>query len=429
MGKFALSKLIPVGIGLLTFAGFVGSISGSLAWWAYSTRVSASYQGTSVTTSEQLQIGFKLSKSDPKIDDIIDALEPFGVKEETHISDPSYRYVFARAGGGLNADAVQAYLTTQGVYATNELAPITSKTYNEGEALTLYESLLSGREDNTTIALANKYVRIPFVFRILKLNAAGSEDDYAEGRNIYLSKVVAEASSELGGESEVHRGLRVHFDNGTPADRFILNAGDEAAWNRDWDNLDPEDPNYATLLANKTAALNAMYTNVAGVLDLNKDGFYDYAGGSEILYGAKSGTATNKHEQGSQVGDPTGLDDVNDVYAAITDPSEKAALLADDANASTFLAKHLTGINSYYGYEGLTLGRANYRTANSIEPDSSQPILSGGRVLCTTANSAGHYLAELDTTIWLEGWDHAVIDKALSHKFNLGLQFQIDLVS
>ena len=50
-------------------------------------------------------------------------------------------------------------------------------------------------------------------------------------------------------------------------------------------------------------------------------------------------------------------------------------------------------------------------------------------MLCTTADSAGKYLAELDTIIWLEGWDHVVIDKALSHKFNLGLQFQIDLVS
>ena len=75
MGKFKLSKMVPVGLGLLTFAGIVGSISGSLAWWAYSTRVSASYQGTSVTTSEQLQIGLKLLKTDPKVDDIVDALE------------------------------------------------------------------------------------------------------------------------------------------------------------------------------------------------------------------------------------------------------------------------------------------------------------------------------------------------------------------
>ena len=92
--KFGLKKMIPVGIGLLTFAGFVGSISGSLAWWAYSTRVSAAYQGTSVTTTEQLQIGLKISKADAaKADAIVTALIPFGVTEDTHIADEDYRYV------------------------------------------------------------------------------------------------------------------------------------------------------------------------------------------------------------------------------------------------------------------------------------------------------------------------------------------------
>ena len=420
MKKFGLNKLVPVGIGLLTFAGFIGSISGSLAWWAYSTRVSAAYQGTSVTTSEQLQIGLKISKANPaKAEEIVTALIPYGITEDTHIADASYRYVFAKAGGGMSADAVKAYLTTEGIYAVDELGAITSKTYTEGSALTLYESLLAGRSDNDTIAIQSKYVHIPFVFRILKLNAVGSDDDFAEGRKIYLSKVQAEASSSLGGVSSVHHALRVFFDNGNDSERFILNAGDEREWDEDWTT------------ERKNTEIANMYTIVGGVLDLNKDTYYDYDAitGEEILYGVYSGTATNKHIQGSQVGDPTGLDDVNDVYADVTDPSEKDALLADDENASTFLGKHVNGNNCYYGYEGLTLGKAYFRTVNSIKPNDSNAVLTGGRVLCTTADSGGKYLAELDTTIWLEGWDHAVIDKALSHKFNLGLQFQIDLVS
>ena len=415
MGKFTLSKMIPVGIGLLTFAGFVGSISGSLAWWAYSTRVSASYQGTSVTTSEQLQIGFKLLKSDPKVDDIVSALTTYGVNEETHINSSTYRYVFAKAGGGLSADAIKTYLETQGVYAVDELAPITSRAYTEGTALTLRESLIAGQADNSELALTSKYVRIPFVFRILKLNAAGSDDDYAPNRKIYLSNVKAEASSQTGGASDIQKALRVHFNNGTLADNFIVNVGDESEWDDSWSD------------AQKNQAIANMYTPVAGVLDLDSDGYYDVVDGNEVFYGVYSGTATNKHTQGN--GDPTGLDDLNGYYADITDPTEKAAILADDTNGSTFLAKHRTGASCYYGYDGLTLGKAYYRTVNSIKPDSSKAILSGGRVLCTTAEAAGNYLAELDTTIWLEGWDHAAIDRALSHKFNLGLQFQIDLVS
>ena len=400
--KFGLSKLVPVGIGLLTFAGFVGSISGSLAWWAYSTRVAVSYQGTSVTTSEQLQIGLRISKSDPKADDIISALATYEVTEDTYIATSTDRYVFAKAGGGFSAEAMQTYLTTQGQYAIDELAPVTSKDYVEGQNLTLYESLIRGRADNSEAASHTKYVRIPFVFRILKLTATGSRDDFEADRPIYLSKVIAEASSESGA-STVHEALRVHFNNGTVAEQFILNVGD-----------------------NTTTEASEMYTPVAGILDLDKDGYYDTEGGEELLYGSYTGTATGKY---TQSGDPASMSDINGVYADMEDGAAKDAILADDENASTFLAKHPNGKTCYFDYSGLTLGKAYYKTLDSIKPDDSHTILSGGRVLCTTANSTGNYIADLDTTIWLEGWDHAVIDEAVTHKFNLGLQFQIDLVS
>ena len=82
MGKLKLKSFIPVGVGLLTFATLVGSISGSLAWWAYSTRVSVSYQGTSVNTSEQLQIGLKLDANVFGTDEI----EDLGLKEDTSLA-------------------------------------------------------------------------------------------------------------------------------------------------------------------------------------------------------------------------------------------------------------------------------------------------------------------------------------------------------
>ena len=415
MGKFRLNKLLPVGIGLLTFAGFVGSISGSLAWWAYSTRVSAAYQGTSVTTSEQLQIGLRISKTNPKAEDIVTALASYGVTEDTHIDSPSYRYVFSKAGGGLPAEAIKKYLSTEGVYAIDELAAISSRTYTEGQALTLYESLIFGNQDNITVADTSKYVRIPFVFRILKLNAAGSADDFAPNRKIYLSKVVADASDSTGGESTVQNALRVHFNNGNEAERFMISVGDNTAWDPDGNWTDEQ----------KTAAINNMYTPVSGVLDLNNDGYYDSANGTEILYGPHTGTGSATEQATA----PTMMDDVNGMYADMPDGEEKNAILGDLANASTFLSRHEQGNNCYYNYDGLTLGKAYYRTVNSIKPNDSQAILTGGRVLCTTANSGGNYLAELETTIWLEGWDHAVVDKAITHKFSLGLQFQIDLVS
>ena len=102
--------------------------------------------------------------------------------------------------------------------------------------------------------------------------------------------------------------------------------------------------------------------------------------------------------------------------------------LAAALNFTTFLAAHGTGKTYYEDYDGITLGTAQYKSINQIKPDDSQAILSGGQVLCQTASS-GNYLAELETTIWLEGWDHNVIDSEISHQFSLGLQFIIDLVN
>ena len=391
MSKFSFKKLIPAGIGLITFAAFVGSISGSLAWWAYSTRASVSYQGTSVTTSEQLQIGLKLDATSDNIDTVISSLTTLGLVEDTELANTNYRYIFANAGSGLTATVIKTYLEKEGLYATDELAPVTTRTYTEGSDLHLYESLIQGDALNNTTADKSKYVHIPFVFRIIKLNAVSTDDKYAGGRKIYLSKAIAEASND-NPSSKIQNAIRVHFNNGTASEQFILNAGDTT-----------------------TTDASQMYTNVAGCLDLDGDGYYDNNGGTEIMYGDYTGSATNTFVQDT---DSTELSDLNGIGTDVSDLE----------NHSTFLARHRNGNTCYEDYSGLTLGKAYYKTLESIKPDDSSAILSGGRTLCTTA-STGNCLAELETTIWLEGWDHEVVDSEISHKFNLGLQFQIDLVS
>lgn len=390
-------KLIPVGISLLTFAAFVGSISGSLAWWAYSTRAAVSYQGTSVSTSEQLQIGLKLDKE--SFDDTkVAALVALGAEEDTALETSSHRYVFAKAGGGLGAEVVKEYLTQEGKYAVTDLAPVTTRIYPDNNALTghprdcrLYENIMAGNVINDAEAETSKYIYLPFVFRVMKLNAVSSEDKYAGGRNIYLSKLLAEASASSPG-SQVQKAIRAHFNNGTAADQFILSANTDLT-------VDGQ-------------------TTVAGCLDLNNDGYYDSDSGTEIVYGDR---VINTPATFIQDGTPTEMSDLNGMGVTGED-------LADMTNRSTFLAKHCDGNVCYTDYSGITMGTAEYKVLNSIKPDDSHAILSGGRVL-TTTSSSGNHVAELGITIWLEGWDHCVIDKAAFHQFNLSFQFQIDLLN
>ena len=57
MKKFNPTKILFGFLGLATFASLVGSVSGSLAWYAYSARASMSYTGTSIERTSQLQVG------------------------------------------------------------------------------------------------------------------------------------------------------------------------------------------------------------------------------------------------------------------------------------------------------------------------------------------------------------------------------------
>ena len=406
MGKLKLKSFIPVGVGLLTFATLVGSISGSLAWWAYSTRVSVSYQGTSVNTSEQLQIGLKLDANVFGTDEI----EDLGLKEDTSLATVDYRYAFADAGGGLSTDTIANYIRMEGRYATNELVPITSNSYVENQDLVLYENLLSGHATNLEHALTEKYVYIPFVFRILKLNAVNEDDKYIGGKEIFLSNVIADAILEGSSSDMIRNALRIHLDDGSQ--KFILHTGDNSY------SKDMTDEQKATAIAN-------MYTPVAGVLDLNSDGYYDSDDGKEILYGDYTVTSENTFIQS---GTPAKLSDLNGVYDDVTDPDDKDAILSDLTNASTFIARHHAGMTCYTDYTGINVGEAHYKTLEMIKPDESHGVLTDGTAVCVTSNDS-RGIAELDTTIWLEGWDHEIIDQSLEpdYKFNLVLQFQIDL--
>ena len=254
---------------------------------------------------------------------------------------------------------------------------------------------MSGRQ-----VLTSKYVHLPLLFRIVKIGPASEEDKYVGGRNIYLSKVIAEASGS-NPTAKVQNALRVHFNNGTDADQFILNVGS--------DETDS----------------SVMYMPVAGALDLNKDGDYDiYTSGAnankEIIYGEYS--VSGSENLFTQSTPATELSDLNNVGA-------DAATLADTDNYTTFLAAHGENNLCYTDYSGLTFETAQYKSINQIKPDDSQAALVGGNALCVTETSGTDHLAELEATIWLEGWDHNVIDEEKLHQFNLGLQFIIDIVS
>ena len=373
--------LLSVGFGLVTVCGLVGTISGSIAWWAYSTRVSVAYQGTSVASSEQLQIGIKTD---------ID-MTGFGM---TQVGD----YYFADPGAGLPAGTIAHYLTELGTFGVDKLEPVTSNQYETGGTFSLKASLVAGHAHNYSAAPQSKYVKIPFAFRIVRYNASNVLD-YSKGENIWLSDTMVEASTVDDGN--VYKAIRMYTEG------KINNSGSL---------VDQK------LLINPSSEESTMgKTPVAGLLNLSGGNTYfdtktvgdkKYA----LVYGETEYTDEEligiETTQQSADADSDWVDFNNTEYST-----------AAPFGGTTFLAKYEKGVYHPANQAAIKPLYANYDTLGSVRPTDDNGVLSEGKPLCATDLTTA--IADLDMTIWLEGWDHNVIDQENEHSFNLGLQFQI----
>ena len=230
--------MMAVGLGL------VGSISGTVAWYQYSTRVTAAYIGTSAKATENLQI--KAISADGTKDSITTAVT------DGYFQDLTSTQISAVIDG-----ATAKYGTA--------LAPITTGEQAKDAALSsslkgnpIYQYASTSQWADATIA---NYVQFKLSFRVQDIDG-GSSAAYLE-KNVYLTNVTImdnSANSSL----DLSDAVRVHISNGLTG----------------------------------TSAVNALFsksgadTNVYGNLDLNNDGEYDKTAGYEwdtssttIMYG------------------------------------------------------------------------------------------------------------------------------------------------
>ena len=362
-------------------ASFAGALSGTIAWYAYSTRVSISYSGTSVSNSEMLQIGLditgiNLARYDLEEHELYDTVTVSG-----------HTYAFAKPGVGMKSMTITDYLAQRG-YASTELAPVTSREFTNDaldagadSTFTLWNAPISGKTDFYT-ADNNKVCYITFAFRIQR-----SDNSYSSGDKIWLNDVKADPKEN---DQHVYKALRVYVDG---ENDFIINP-----------SYHPDDDSTYGL------------TKVGGLLNLRGGGSTTYDvndSKEEIIYGDYNTPVTAPHRFES-----TYFEDINGSgYDTVT----------------TFSANHL--LNTYgYSTGDFVAKTAKYRPVNAIAPtDDGTGGLTEGYPLCTTAdNTVGEdttkNIGVVDMKIYLEGWDFSVIDKEISHGFSLGLQFQINRI-
>lgn len=386
MRKFNPTKLLFGFLGLATFASLVGSVSGSLAWYAYSTRATLSYAGTSVERTAQLQIGVA---SPNEI--VFDANE---MMEDVDLYDGTNHYYFAPIGLGLSTSTLAKYLEANN-YATDYLIPVTSGSFEQGHnlfSLKKSPNIGNGKIHNDAVAPKDSFAHFQFVFRVAK-NAFSEVTDYASDCDIWLTDAVAKRS--FADEGDVFKSLRIFVDRSD------------------------DDYTYDYIFNPSASAPGA--TKVGGILDIAKDGTYDYdEDNNEIIYGEyDQAIASSKIIENYQ-----GEDEIDDVNG--TGSEEK----------NSFTASHATGVN-YYDAASLAecdIKTANYKSLSDIMPirdsqtgDLTNPV-DDPTSLCKT-NENDYNLARVNMTIYLEGWDFAVVDNELGHLFDIGLTFEINKVT
>lgn len=386
MKKINTAKLVFALLGTLTAACTAGSIGSTLAWYAYSTRALVAYSGTSVNGTVSLQIGIA---SLGRVSNM-----PSTVTETRFLDDARY-YYFAEPGKGLTYDVISTYLAAK-EYATNELAPTTSGSYTNFDTQSSF-SLKNAPSQivhgNTVTAEKKNYLTIPFVFRVAQETASGRT--YLEDKELWLTHATAQAASSTDGQ--IYRGIRVFVDR----DDDVYGAGNDFIFN--------------------PSATAKGKTKVGGLLELTRDGYYDYDNDGEILYGEYDAAALALKSTTGYNGQNI-LHDVNGS--------------GNSTRASTFTAKHHK--NTLY-YDDLSsqansalFKTAEYESLSSIAPardqydNLSNADANNPTSVCKTGGPSK--IARVDMTVYLEGWDFSVIDEEQRHSFDLGLTFEISRV-
>lgn len=387
-------KLIFGFLGLSTLASMVGAISGTVAWYAYVTRATMSYSGTSVNSTKQLQIGIKSDVVVDFPDDLVINDLPDG---------NGNHYYFMNAGAPLPASAINAYLSAKH-YTTTTLEPVSSYTYATNGAFNLKNAPVANKPfEARTDAEISKYVKIPFALRVLESDLL--TPTYVANKPIYITDAAAQAASSSDGD--VYKAIRMYIDRSN-GDNFILNPSAEENGS----------------------------TKVAGVLDISGDDLFDYINdmsspyyGCECLYG--------DYDLPGASGMTPGSADYAVPYKALLSAPLDATSGLVDINGSTvtdhrttFTAKHYEGINYFSNLNGITPHFAQYLGTDTVYPTpNAQGELENEYAVCVTTNNTSDNrfcIGEFNCTIYLEGWDFNVVDEELSHSFNLGLTFEIN---
>lgn len=369
-----LSIRLGLFAGIITIA-MLGTTAGTLAWYAYSTNVSVSYVGTTVASSALMNVG------------LVDNAGVFTSEKCTEFNlergsatdgGVTNSIVWCKSRSGFSVEAIYYYLESTN-YAVNYLQPVTtgSRDFNESSEFKLYRSPEYSEVDFDVPAETNHYVVLPLAFRVMDETSS-----YIANKKIWLTDAVVQA------ENDAQTTIRVFLDG---ENKLLVKPADE-------ENVVGE-------------------TKVGGTLSLSPNEYYDYnqAANKEYAYGEFE-NEVQYHALADNEYDV--LDNVNNVE--------------DTSEATTFYGYHYPGV-LVPDLEAAVPKVQQHAGVGKIRP-SAKPngelyhndADGNGYAVCTTTEQSK--VGYTTVTVFVEGWDHSMIDQKAGFRFNLGLTFEIDRV-
>lgn len=244
------NRLLVPALSILVGVSLAGSISGTIAWYQYTTRADAMYFGTSAGTIGNLQ--FRIKSNDE--------------------NNPDKNPWLTRL---LTSD-IDNYLSENGY--GSKIQPITSGGKAKNDALgVFYANPIVGRGPYARWQKATKanYFSLDLEFRFVKKERADSADAIlVPGKKVYLTDLsISEDLQE--GKSDISDAVRFHIHTPDGVDRLISKKGEtiETGGHLDLDNDGNLDKGYPD---------NDPYGFKGGAYD-----FVDYGSGAQEAYAAK----------------------------------------------------------------------------------------------------------------------------------------------
>ncbi len=188
-------------LSLLATASMVGSVTGTVAWYQYSTRASVSFSGASAKCTESLSVRIYRA---PVAEDLANGVH----------GDEGYKTAWK---SNLRVADVQAYLNNVRTRENDAgLTPVTTgelAEYQAAEAFYKNPKPYYPSMESWGKATLDDYVELPLQFRVEEVSGSTSTEREYLAKNVYLTDLTLESTADgAAGKKDITDALRVSLD-------------------------------------------------------------------------------------------------------------------------------------------------------------------------------------------------------------------------